>query len=87
MEKYEFKKGEEIILHSEKYGIVRAWAAEDHSVLAGSLSIFRVNVNSESMPGISEMTINTNHWKVYHIDDPEMFKKVLEFLAPYEYIH
>lgn len=70
------KNGQALILHNKEIGFVRAWAAEDHSGVAGGSALFRVNVNSPQLPGIAEAIINTNQWDVYLEDDPVVLKKI-----------
>jgi len=82
-DKYTFEKGDNLVLFHEKFGFVRAFAVENHSNSPGTLAIFKVGINSESLPGITAMTINTNQWNVYHEDDLEMLKKVLDAYVPY----
>ena len=76
------KKGSALILVHSKFGFVRAWAQDDYERVSGGLASFEVTVNSENMPGVHEMTINTNQWEVYKNDDPKLLKILIEKFVP-----
>jgi len=76
------EKGDALIIIHSKFGFVRAWARQDYEPLAGGSASFGVNVNSDSMPGITEMTVNTNQWDVYKIDDPALLQLLLNEYVP-----
>ena len=66
-----------LILVQPKIGYVRAWSKEDKPEFDG-LAYLRVTVNSDKLPGISEMVINTNQWEVYDANDIEILKKIAD---------
>lgn len=80
----DIKKGTKLILNHPVLGFVRATAAEDYSRMAGASAVFDVYVNSETLLGVSAMTINTNTWEVYDQDDPEILKKIVDKYLPKE---
>lgn len=68
-------KGQALILYQPDIGYVRAWSAEDKGAFEG-FAYLNVAVNSENLPGISEMTINTNVWEVYDVNDLDILKRI-----------
>ena len=71
-------KGDPLILFNKKLGFVRAFAAEDFEIQGGGSALFRVWINSEGLPGISEAVISVNYWDVYRFDDPELAKDLAD---------
>ena len=80
------KKGDAVILHQPKKNwFVRGWAMQDWEWLAGGIARFEASVNSETLPGVSEIVVNTNTWDVYAADDPEILKKIAQEYVKPEY--
>lgn len=77
-----FKSGDPVILVNEKFGFVRAWIREDYERVSGGLATCLVSVNSQNMPGIGDMTINTNQWDIYKADDPALLKLLINEYIP-----
>ena len=80
--KNDFSSGDKLILFNSKIGYVRAVAMETKAAFEG-LAYFRVGVNAEALPGVSEMVINVNSWDVYPEDDPKVLKDILNMAVPY----
>lgn len=75
-------KDDELYIYSKTTGYMKAWAQESKEGFTG-LAYFRVAINSKSLPGVSEMTINLNTWDVWLADNPEVLKKIAEsFIRP-----
>ena len=77
------KSQQEIVIYNKQFGFVRAWAKQDFEKAAGGSAIFAVGVNSASMSGIDDMTINVNQWEIYSKDDVDLIKKLLDKFVPY----
>ena len=77
-------KGDRLILDHPVLGFVRATAAEDINRAAGGSALADVYVNSESLLGVSAMTINMNTWEIYKETDPVIMKKVVDKFLPKE---
>jgi hypothetical protein len=79
----ECEDGDALIIVHKKFGFVRAWAQQDYKKFGGDgLAIFKVAINSDNMPGIHEMTVNTNEWDIYHDDDPVVLKMIMDKHVP-----
>lgn len=77
------KKSDPIILHHPKIGFVRGFAREDWEWVAGGLAHFEATINSDILPGVEKMVVNTNQWNVYAADDPEILLKIAqEYVKP-----
>lgn len=76
-------KGDELYIYSKTTGYMKAWAGEDKKERLGGLAYFKVSINSKSLPGVSEMTINLNTFDAYLADNPEVLKKIAQtFVQP-----
>lgn len=79
------KQRQGIILYQPKIGFVRGTAKEDWEWHAGGLARFDAYINSELLPGVQEMSVNTNIWEIYADDDPEILKKIaVEYVKPFQ---
>lgn len=79
----EIVKGDELYIYSKTTGYMKAWAQEDKPDLFGGPALFKVHINSKSLPGVSEMTVNLNTFDAYLADNPEVLKKIAEqFVQP-----
>lgn len=75
-------ENDELYIYSKTTGYMKAWAQETKDSFTG-LAYLKVQINSKSLPGISDMTINTNTFDVYQADNPEVLKKIAEtFVQP-----
>lgn len=75
-------ENDELYIYSKTTGYMKAWARETKDSFTG-LAYLKVQINSKSLPGISDMTINTNTFDVYQADNPEVLKKIAEtFVQP-----
>jgi len=73
---------DELYIYSKATGYLKAWARETRGVYEG-LAYFKVEINSKTLPGISEITINVNTFDVWQADNPEVLKKIAEsFIHP-----
>lgn len=78
------KVGDAVILYHLKIGFVRGFAREDWEWKAGGLAYFEASINSEVLPGVERMMVNTNQWDVYAADDPEILKKIAQvYVKPF----
>lgn len=76
-------KNDELYIYSPTLGYLKAWALEDKTERFGGLAYFKVSINSKTLPGVSEMTINLNTFDAYKSDNPEVLKKIAEtFIKP-----
>jgi len=74
--------GDQLYIYSKTTGYMKAWANESKNCFTG-LAYLKVNLNSKALPGVSEMTINTNTFDVYQADNSEVLKKIAEsFIQP-----
>lgn len=74
---------DELYIYSKATGYLKAWAIETKENRSTGLAYLRVTINSKTLPGISEMTINTNTFDVWQADNPEVLKKIAEsFIHP-----
>lgn len=75
-------ENDELYIYSKTTGYMKAWAQETKTRFQG-LAYLKVTVNSKSLPGVSDMTINTNTFDVWQADNPEVLKKIAEqFVQP-----
>lgn len=76
------KDTDELYIYSKATGYLKAWAREIKEPYEG-LAYLKVGINAKTLPGISEMTINTNTFDVWQADNPEVLKKIAEsFIHP-----
>ncbi len=76
------KDTDELYIYSKATGYLKAWAQETKARFEG-LAYLKVAINAKTLPGISEMTINTNTFDVWQADNPEVLKKIAEsFIHP-----
>ena len=76
------KEDDELYIYSPATGYLKAWSGETKGEYEG-LAYLEVTINSKSLPGITEMTINTNTFDVWKADNPEVLKKIAEtFVQP-----
>lgn len=76
------KDADELYIYSKATGYLKAWAQETKARFEG-LAYLKVAVNAKTLPGIAEMTINTNTFDVWQADNPEVLKKIAEsFIHP-----
>lgn len=66
-----------IYLYSKTTGYMKGWARETKGYFEG-LAYLKVEINSASLPGVSEMTVNTNTFDVWLAENPEVLKKIAE---------
>ena len=71
------KNGQPLILWEKKIGYVLARSFEDKGAFEG-LAFLHVTVNSEALPGVYEMVINTNTWEVWDAEDPVILKRIVK---------
>ncbi len=76
--------GDALYLYSETTGFIRAYAEETKGPYQG-LAYLKVSLNSAALPGISEMTVNTNTFDVWKADNPEVLTKIAETYIKPEY--
>lgn len=78
----DINENDELYIYSKTTGYMKAWAMETRTGWQ-ALSYFKVGINSKSLPGVSEMTINLNTFDAYQADNPEVLKKIAEsFIQP-----
>lgn len=76
------KDTDELYIYSKATGYLKAWAQETKGEYEG-LAYLKVTINAKTLPGISEMTINTNTFDVWQADNPDALKKIAEsFIHP-----
>lgn len=73
------KDADELYIYSKATGYLKAWARETKGPYEG-LTYLKVQINAKTLPGISDMTINTNTFDVWQADNPEVLKKIAESL-------
>lgn len=71
-------ENDELYIYSNMTGYMKALAGETKENRSTGLAYLRVYINSKTLPGISDMTINTNTFDVYRSDNPEVLKKIAE---------
>lgn len=75
-------KGDELFIYSPATGYMKAWAEEDKEEFSG-LAYFKVSINSKTLPGVSEMTINLNTFDAYQATNPEVLRRIADtFIKP-----
>lgn len=73
---------DELYIYSKATGYLLAWTKESKRPNEG-LAYLRVGLNAKTLPGVSEMTINTNTFDVWQADNLEVLKKIAEnFIHP-----
>lgn len=73
---------DELYIYSKATGYLKAWARETKGPYEGT-ALLRVQINAKSLPGISDMTINTNTFDVWQADNTVVLKKIAEsFIHP-----
>lgn len=73
---------DQLYIYSKATGYMKAWARETKDYFQG-LAYLKVEINSKNLPGVSDMTINTNTFDVWKADNPEVLKKIAEqFVQP-----
>lgn len=73
---------DELYIYSKATGYLKARAQETKTRFEG-LAYLKVAINAKTLPGISEMTINTNTFDVWQADNPVVLKKIAEsFIHP-----
>lgn len=76
------KDADELYIYSKATGYLKAWARETKGPYEG-LAYLHVEINAKTLPGISEMTINTNTFDVWQADNSVVLKKIAEsFIHP-----
>lgn len=74
---------DELYIYSKTTGYLKAWAQETKENRSTGLAYLKVTINAKTLPGIPEMTINTNTFDVWQADNPEVLKKIAEtFVQP-----
>lgn len=74
--------GDTLYIYSPKTGYLSARARETKGEFEG-LAYLMVRIDSKNLPGISEMTINTNTFDVWQAENPEVLKEIAEaFIQP-----
>lgn len=69
---------DELYIYSKATGYLKAWARETKTGRLGELAYLKVQINAKTLPGISDMTINTNIFDVWQADNPVVLKKIAE---------
>jgi hypothetical protein len=73
---------DELYIYSKATGYLKAWAQQTKGVFEG-MAYLKVAINAKTLPGISEMTINTNTFDVWQADNPVVLKRIAEnFIHP-----
>lgn len=76
------KEKDKLYIFSPTTGFLHALALEDREPFGWAT--FRVAINSEALPGIQEMVINTNTFDVWKDDNPEVLKKIAQqYIKPH----
>lgn len=77
------KDTDELYIYSKATGYLKAWANETKTGRLVEPAYLKVTINAKTLPGISEMTINTNTFDVWQAGNPEVLKKIAEsFIHP-----
>lgn len=73
---------DELYIYSKATGYLKAWSRESKGKFEG-MAYLKVSINAKTLPGISEMTINTNTFDVWQADNSVVLKKIAEsFIHP-----
>lgn len=76
------KDTDELYIYSKATGYLKAYAQETKGQFEG-LAYLKVYINAKTLPGISDMTINTNTFDVWRADNLDVLKRIAEsFIDP-----
>lgn len=75
-------ENDELYIYSPATGYLKAWSMVTKGEFEGLASL-KVVINSEALPGVTEMRINTNTFDVWQADNPVVLKKIADtFIKP-----
>lgn len=76
--------GDSLYLYSKTTGFIRAQSVDIRGQYE-SFAFLKVALNASALPGVVEMTVNTNTFDVWKADNPEVLTKIAEAYIKPEY--